>query len=83
MTAKEAYVIVTSELSELEAVDCYEYNTLFVFKMLAKNRNYSDDELVLNCAYSVNKSNGMVAVFHPFHISSEELSNGKRVTDFE
>lgn len=83
MTAKEAYKILVEKRPELDAISCYEYETLFAFNMAPKGYDPKKANELIDCASSVNKETGLVRDFKPFHISPAEYLSGKQIKDFK
>lgn len=84
MTAIEAYHKLIKKWPTLDAVECHEYETLFVFMVVPKifvNAKNSSKRMGNLC--SVNKSTGAVQTFQPFFISVKEYQNGKKVSKFK
>lgn len=82
MTAKEAYALLNSKWPEFEVVSCYETKTLFIFQTFPQGYEGNPSKLMDNLC-SVNKNTGLVKTFQPFHISSLEYKNGKKVSNFK
>lgn len=80
MTAKQAYSILLSKNPAVNAIKCYEYDSMFVFHlspaMLRLSKNSSP---MLDGLLSVNKKTGQVRDFKPFYISIEEYTDGVEV----
>ena len=84
MTANQAYHKLIKKWPALDAIECHEYETVFVFMVVprmfsgAKNTTKRMGNLC-----SVNKSTGAVQTFQPFFIPVKEYQNGKKVSKFK
>lgn len=84
MTAKEAYKILTSQLTGLKAIKCIEFDMLFVFQVLPEHHQQSPTiDRAFDNLCSVNKKTKEVRDFKPFHIPISEYKRGKEVGDFK
>ena len=82
MTLKEACNIFRSneKCKNLSILSCYEYDSCFVFQAVSENYVKSKDaDKVFDSLYSVNKKDGDIVSFRPFHISVDEYRRGKKV----
>ena len=84
MKVKEAYELLIANTPKLRPIQCFEYDTLFVFQIVPKSFNEKTDnaDQLIDCLRSVNKATKEVRDFKPFHISLNEYRNGKEVKDF-
>lgn len=85
MTSKEAYELAMNNMKTMDgwvADKCFEYESVFVFRMIPPRYQEQDGEL-FDCMRSVNKKTKMVRDFQPFHLSTEEYNNGREIVDFK
>lgn len=85
ITAKEAHSLLMNKFSEkLKALQCFEYNEIFVFKAVPKSFVENNQKgVLLDCLWSVNKKTGEIRDFKPFYISLKDYKNGKEIKDFK
>lgn len=82
-TAKDAYKIFVHEHEDLSVLDCYDYDSCFVFQ--AVTSEYANSPLantVFDSLYSIDKKTRKISMFKPFNISVSEYNRGKRITNF-
>lgn len=83
MLAKEAYKILTTKHKNLKAVNCREYNSLFVFQVVPKDFDMSKPtNKMIGNTMSVDKKTKEVRDFKPFHIPIDEFRGGKEIKNF-
>ena len=83
MLANEAYKILQQKLKGMKAISCYEYASLYVFRVVSDNyKGDKDLSRMLNGEYSVNKSTGEVRDFKPWAVPVDEYRAGVEILDF-
>lgn len=85
MTANEAYTMIMNEFPQTKALSCYEFKELFVFTIVRKtfDETKSEEDIVLDCAWSVNKKTKEIEPFNPLDMSPTEYKNGHEVKRFD
>lgn len=82
MTAKDAYLHFMSKYKNYVVRTCYEYDSIYVFDAIP-NSIKDVNALVLDSLWSVDKKNGKILNFKPFHISLSEYERGRKVIDYK
>lgn len=72
MTAKEAYEIIIENVPKADPISCREYDNIYVFASEGKTG-----------LISVDKKDGSIKAFQPFHMSAKDYFAGKEVVDFK
>lgn len=78
MTAREAFIKVTSKITGMRVASCHEYDSVFVFQLAPENA--TNPSRLLTGLTSVDKKTGIVKTFRPFDISPDEYQHGKEVS---
>lgn len=80
MTVDEAYKIFKSKYANLVIKSCYEYDSRFVFEAVhPKYADATEDTIIFDCLYSVEKESGNLTPFKPFDIPANEYKRGQKV----
>lgn len=80
MTAKDAYLILSTKRPGVKTGKCYEYKNIFVFELTPDMLRLSKRTLpMLDGLISVNKKTKEIRDFKPFHISIEEYTTGVEI----
>lgn len=83
ITPQLAHILVLGAMPKSKALNCYEYDSLYVFMVVPKNFNESKGtDGLLDCLVSVDKKTGKISDFKPFYISTEEYNRGKEIKKF-
>lgn len=81
--AKIAHSVFKIHFPALEAIDCYEYSSVYVFQAAKPGTPVDVAKKAFNNLFFVDKQTSVVKVFQPFHISKEEYRAGKRIPKFK
>lgn len=84
MTAREAYLKVRNSIIGVDAMRCFEYDTLFTFQLIPENLDSSrDPSRLLGNMISVDKRTGGIRDFKPFIIPYDEYRRGIEIRDYK
>lgn len=86
MTAQEAHEFLVKKYKGLVAIDCHEFDSVYVFHAVPEEIVDTDKAVLkYDSLYSIDKKTGECRGFNPMMLSPDDYNRGKKipVVDFK